>query len=201
MAIFFNMGRSSAVSVYEALADGKASWRAAARRWTHASLGVKAPSEQLMAEPTLNIRRASSADIAAILRLYAGDELHGAAVSTEPAESHRRAFAAIEAEPNNGLYLALLGERAVGVFQLTFIPQLSYGGCLVAQLESVHVAPDARSQGVGSQMMSWAINEARRRGCLRIQLTTNVARDRAHSFYERLGFIATHKGMKLYLND
>jgi hypothetical protein len=48
-------------------------------------------------------------------------------------------------------------------------------------------------------MLSWAIAEAGRRGCIRVQLTSNVNRLRAHQFYERLGFRATHKGMKLFL--
>ena len=39
---------------------------------------------------TIDIRRAAEPDIAAILLLYAGDELHGASVDTKPGESHRR---------------------------------------------------------------------------------------------------------------
>ncbi len=48
-------------------------------------------------------------------------------------------------------------------------------------------------------MMGWTVDEARRRGCVRVQLTTNKARKRAHRFYERLGFTASHEGMKLSL--
>jgi hypothetical protein len=48
-------------------------------------------------------------------------------------------------------------------------------------------------------MMHFARAEAERRGALRVQLTSNVQRERAHRFYERLGYRATHKGMKLYL--
>src|SRR5262245_38086535 len=133
MAIFFNMGRSSGGSVYEVNADGKRN--AVAQR----AVGIRAPLALRcapMVDLTIHIRRASERDIAAILRLYSGDGLHGANVATKPAESHSRALAAIEAEPNNGVYVALLGERVVGTFQLTFIPQLSFGGCLVAQVES-----------------------------------------------------------------
>jgi len=109
------------------------------------------------------------------------------------------AFAAIEGDPNNQVYVAERQGRVVGTFQLTFIRQLSYGGCLVAQVESVHVHSSQRSHGIGRVMMEYAIAEARRRGALRIQLTSNVRRTRAHEFYERLGFRASHKGMKLYL--
>ena len=40
---------------------------------------------------------------------------------------------------------------------------------------------------------------ARRRGCALVQLTTDKARTDAHRFYRRLGFVASHEGMKLAL--
>jgi GNAT superfamily N-acetyltransferase len=48
-------------------------------------------------------------------------------------------------------------------------------------------------------MMRWALDEARRRGCSRVQLTSNLARKDAHRFYQRLGFRGSHLGMKLDL--
>ena len=48
-------------------------------------------------------------------------------------------------------------------------------------------------------MMGWAIEEARRRGCALVQLTSDKMRTDAHRFYARLGFVATHEGMKLAL--
>lgn len=48
-------------------------------------------------------------------------------------------------------------------------------------------------------MLRWAIEESRRRGCALMQLTTDKSRSEAHRFYERLGFAATHEGMKLTL--
>jgi GNAT superfamily N-acetyltransferase len=61
----------------------------------------------------------------------------------------------------------------------------------------VIVEPSFRGRGIGEAMMRWAIGEARRRGCFRIQLTSNKVRKRAHRFYERLDFVASHEGMKL----
>ena len=55
----------------------------------------------------------------------------------------------------------------------------------------------ARRCGIGEMMLRWAIDEARRRGCGLIQLTTDKQRTDAHRFYERLGFVASHEGMKL----
>jgi GNAT superfamily N-acetyltransferase len=48
-------------------------------------------------------------------------------------------------------------------------------------------------------MMRWAIDEARVSGAALVQLTSDVRRDGAHRFYERLGFEATHVGFKLFL--
>ena len=48
-------------------------------------------------------------------------------------------------------------------------------------------------------MMLWAIERAKERGCISMQLTTNADRVDAHRFYERLGFDRTHLGMKLKL--
>ena len=46
-------------------------------------------------------------------------------------------------------------------------------------------------------MMRGTIERACEKGCRRVQLTSNRMRKDAHRFYERLGFRATHEGMKL----
>jgi hypothetical protein len=48
-------------------------------------------------------------------------------------------------------------------------------------------------------MIGWAAQEARRRACSLVQLTTDKSRTDAHRFYERLGFVASHEGLKLEL--
>lgn len=153
-----------------------------------------------MIEAPVLIRPAKRGDLPAIVRLFGDDDLrlHSPAHVTLT-DAQRAAFEVIQADPNNAVYVATLHEQVVGTFQLTFIRQLSYGGCLVAQVESVHVDSSVRSRGVGAAMMHFARAEAERRGALRLQLTSNAKRERAHRFYERLGYQATHKGMKLYL--
>jgi GNAT superfamily N-acetyltransferase len=146
------------------------------------------------------IRLARRDDVPAIVRLFADD--HGGRSSPEHVTlgpGQLAAFDAIAEQPDNSVYVAERDGVVVGTFQLTFIRQLSYGGCLVAQVESVHVHSSQRGQGIGEQLMRFAIELARRRGALRVQLTSNVRRGRAHAFYERLGFEPSHVGMKLYL--
>jgi GNAT superfamily N-acetyltransferase len=63
----------------------------------------------------------------------------------------------------------------------------------------VRVRANLRGQGVGAALLTWAVEEARRRGCGLVQLTTDTRRPEAHHFYERLGFTASHVGFKRQL--
>jgi GNAT superfamily N-acetyltransferase len=105
----------------------------------------------------------------------------------------------MQASDDNLTYVAEEGGRVVGTFMLTFIRHLMRQGSLVAQLESVRVDGSMRGRGIGEAMVRWAIEESKRRGCSRMQLTTNKSRTDAHRFYRRLGFEASHEGMKLSL--
>ncbi len=76
---------------------------------------------------------------------------------------------------------------------------LSADGGLYCQVEAVRTSAARRGQGIGATLMAYIEDEARRRGAARMQLTTNRERVRAHEFYERLGFVGSHVGMKKYL--
>jgi GNAT superfamily N-acetyltransferase len=84
----------------------------------------------------------------------------------------------------------------VATLQLDVLPSLSRGGARRAQIEAVRVAGPYRSRGIGRRLVEWAIEEARREGCRLVQLTTDRRRPDALRFYERLGFAATHHGLK-----
>lgn len=108
-------------------------------------------------------------------------------------------FRKIVSDPNAYLMVAELDGVVVGTFHLTLITYLAAKGREDAQIEAVHVAEKLRGQQIGTQMMKWAIDFARARNCRRLQLTTDKRRADSHRFYERLGFVATHEGMKLVL--
>jgi ribosomal protein S18 acetylase RimI-like enzyme len=109
------------------------------------------------------------------------------------------AFAAMEADPNQLLLVGEIAARVVATLQLTFIPGVAHQGAWRAQIEAVRVARDLRGQRIGEAMMRHVIGLAKERGCALVQLTTNKARDDAQRFYRRLGFTASHEGMKLRL--
>ena len=146
------------------------------------------------------IRRATEDDLDAIVRLLAADGLHADADLGPPLPvAYREAFEAIDRDPAQLLMVAELERRVVGTFQLSFLRHLLDRGGTVAQVEAVFVAEELRAHGLGTELMRWAIDEARRRGCARVQLTSNKARAAAHRFYERLGFARSHEGFKLVL--
>ncbi|WP_437358953.1 GNAT family N-acetyltransferase [Inquilinus limosus] len=144
------------------------------------------------------MRAAAAADLPAILRLLADDPL-GKNRETAVEAPYQTAFAAIAADPNQEMVVAEMDGRVVGCFQLSFIPGLSRRGAWRAQIESVRIESALRGQGAGRAMMEWAIARARARGCALVQLTTDKRRPDAHRFYARLGFVASHEGMKLEL--
>jgi ribosomal protein S18 acetylase RimI-like enzyme len=144
------------------------------------------------------VRCATARDLPAVVALYAlpGD---GNQADAELDPRYEAALQAIGQDPDNGLFVAEVEGAVVGTFQRTIIQHVAYRGGKVAQIENVMVDPAARGRGVGLAMMRWAIDEARARGCYRVQLTSNKARTRAHRFYERLGFVRSHEGFKLAL--
>lgn len=152
--------------------------------------------------PEITLRRAEEADLPVVVRLFATPDegnLKDEDPGTPLPPCYAEALAAIAQDPRNMLVVAERDGAVIGAFHLTILQYVAYRGGRVAQIENVIVDPSARRLGVGAAMMAWAIDEARRQGCFRVQLTSNKARTRAHRFYERLGFAATHEGLKLAL--
>jgi GNAT superfamily N-acetyltransferase len=145
------------------------------------------------------IREAVRADLPAIIALLADDMLGKAREFATVDDAYEKAFADIDADPRNFLIVAQDGEEVVACMQITYIPGLGRHGAQRSQVEAVRVRAARRGQGVGQQMMAWAIEQARARGCVMMQLTSDKARVDAHRFYARLGFVASHEGMKLLL--
>ncbi len=154
-----------------------------------------------MSGEDLLLRRATTADLPAIIALLADDPLGRAREDRgmPPNPAYVAAFAAIERDPNQFLAVAESGGEVVGCLQISFIPGLSRLGLWRGQIESVRVAASQRGRGLGRRVFEWAIAECRRRGCGLVQLTTDKSRPEALRFYESLGFSASHEGMKLTL--
>jgi GNAT superfamily N-acetyltransferase len=145
------------------------------------------------------IRPATADDVPGIIAMLVDDEIAARRESADDLTPYLRAFADIDADPNQLLVVAERNEELVGTLQLTVIPGLSRQGARRALVEAVRVAASARGLGLGTTLMEWAVEEARARDCRIVQLTSDKARVDAHRFYDRLGFSATHEGFKLQL--
>jgi ribosomal protein S18 acetylase RimI-like enzyme len=149
----------------------------------------------------LSIRKAKIDDLPTIIHMLADDFLGARREKLQDSlpESYVKAFYEIESDPNNELIVAEQNGEVIGTLQLTYTPSLSYQGGKRATVESVRVDTRFRGQGIGREMMLWAIERARAKGCVSMQLTSHADRKEAHRFYENLGFKATHVGMKFAL--
>lgn len=149
----------------------------------------------------VSFREATEDDLEYIVALLSDDILGAARERYKKPlpNSYIEAFKAIDSDPNNELIIACHDNEVIGVQQITFTPYITYQGGWRATIEGVRTSSSVRGQGVGTQLIQWAIKRAKERGCHLIQLTTDKKRDDALRFYERLGFEATHEGMKLKL--
>jgi len=148
----------------------------------------------------ITIRRARRDDVETIVKMLADDALGGPRERLEnplPA-SYFSAFERVERDPNLALMVAEgEGGAVIGCLQLCILPGLSSQGAVRGLIEDVRVASHCRSQGIGEQLVRWAVEEARRRGCRLVELLTHHSRVDAQRFYERLGFARSHVGMTI----
>ncbi|WP_420718258.1 GNAT family N-acetyltransferase [Pyxidicoccus sp. MSG2] len=146
----------------------------------------------------VTFRIATVADLPTILALLADDAIARSRTGylAEPTPAVRAAFDEISAASDNELIVGELAGEVIATLQLTYIPGLSRGGMRRALVEAVRVRADLRGQRIGEQLMEDAMARARARGCGLMQLTTDKRRTDAHRFYARLGFEASHEGMK-----
>lgn len=114
--------------------------------------------------------------------------------------SYQKAFDLIDQDPNNEL-LVLENDRedVLGVLQITYIPYLTYQGSWRALIEGVRIDKSQRGGGLGAKLVLEAIERAKQKNCRLVQLTSDKARPEAIQFYEKLGFTASHEGLKLKL--
>lgn len=151
----------------------------------------------------MNIRKAKHSDLSAIVELLANDELGSLRENFSaplPGE-YLNAFDKIISDHNQELMVMVNKSNSViGTLQLSFIQYLTYRGGIRAQIEAVRVHENYRNKGIGQELFQWAIDRAKQKGAHIVQLTTDKKRKSALKFYEKLGFIASHEGMKLHFH-
>jgi ribosomal protein S18 acetylase RimI-like enzyme len=154
----------------------------------------------MTANSSITIRRARREDVEAIVKMLADDPLgSGRERIEEPLPScYFRAFDAVDLDPHIQLVVAENSEGAViGCLELCILPGLSSQGASRGLIEDVRVARHCRSRGIGEKLVTWAVEEARTKGCKLVELLTHHTRVDAQRFYKRLGFQPSHVGMTL----
>ncbi|MGN6221242.1 MAG: GNAT family N-acetyltransferase [Microbacterium sp.] len=149
----------------------------------------------------VTLRAAEADDLEALMALLSDDPISAARGDNgldELRPAYGRALARIQSDPSNTQLVVTDGDRLIGTMQLTVIPGLARAGSDRLQVETVRVASDRRSSGIGAAMMRWVEEVAAPvLGARLIQLTSDAARVDAHRFYERLGYTPSHVGFKL----
>ncbi len=78
-----------------------------------------------------------------------------------------------------------VGSLDVGVFLVTFYRAAPVPFCVV---EDMIIASTHRSHGIGHAFMEWISKQSRERGITRLFLESGIANERAHEFFEAVGF-------------
>jgi ribosomal protein S18 acetylase RimI-like enzyme len=149
----------------------------------------------------LNVRKANHDDLVHIVRLLAYDPLGNQRESYQnplPVE-YSMAFEEINADKNQYLIVVEDNQQIIGTLQLTIMTYLTYRGGKRGQIEGVRIDETYRRRGIGKIMIEWAINKARELNCHLVQLTMDKKRHETIEFYKKLGFVASHEGLKLHL--
>lgn len=134
----------------------------------------------------LHIRKATESDLPAVLELLSQKDLDdGNVLSIDDANA---IFNKFKAYPNYSLYVAAIGTRVVGTFELLVMHNLAHMGKPSGIVEDVIVAAEFRYQGIGRKMMEYAMEVCRESCCYKLTLSSGFLRTQAHQFYEDLGF-------------
>lgn len=146
-------------------------------------------------------RKAQAQDVAPIVELLLEDDLGGKRESSAPEldQKYLDAFAKIDKDSNQYLMVIEDTKEIIATCHLTIMPSLTFKGATRMQIEAVRVSAQCRGQNIGKYMFEQVMLYAKKHEVSILQLTTNKMRPRAKHFYEKLGFEASHEGMKLYL--
>lgn len=131
------------------------------------------------------IREATLSDVKDILQIYAEALDNGKVLSVENAQ---RIFLKQKQYPDYKVFVAEFEQQIVGTLAILIMENMGHLGTPSAVIEDVGVLPIMQGNGIGKQMMEFAMNYAREKGCYKMSLSSNLRREKAHQFYESLSF-------------
>jgi len=84
-------------------------------------------------------------------------------------------------------WVAAAGGSLAGYLIAVYVLSIEHQG-LTAEIDEFFVLPQARTQGIGAQLLAAAERALAARGCVRLQLQLAVDNAAARSFYARRGY-------------
>lgn len=134
----------------------------------------------------MDIREAGKEDLPNILQLYKQPDMdQGIALSLEQAEA---IFHKMTLYPNYKLFVVDNNCEIIGTFALAIMDNLAHNSAPSGLIEDVVVNTEWQGKGIGKQMMNYAIEQCKKHNCYKVALSSNLKREKAHHFYEALGF-------------
>jgi GNAT superfamily N-acetyltransferase len=133
----------------------------------------------------IQIRPATIDDVGNILYIYAKALDNDNVLSVEKAQ---KIFLKQQQYPDYQVFIAELDNEIVGTFALLIMENMAHLGTPSAVVEDVGVLPTLQGKGIGKLMMKYALKYAKEKGCYKMSLSSNLKREKAHQFYESLGF-------------
>ncbi len=120
----------------------------------------------------LKFRLATIDDLLDIVRMLSDDTIGATRekFSEVLSDNYINAFEKINADQNQELTIVEMNGDKVATFHLTFIQYLTHQGGLRAQIEAVRTNSNFRGQGIGTKVFEYAINRAKKKGCILLQL-------------------------------
>lgn len=134
----------------------------------------------------LTVREATTEDLPSVLALHGQPALDNGNIL--PLDKAQEIFDRFSAYPDYTLYVVEQGGRMVATFALLIMDNLGHLGAPSGVVEDVVVAADCQGGGIGTAMMQFAVDRCREKGCYKLTLSSNMKRERAHAFYEGIGF-------------
>lgn len=141
----------------------------------------------------VNIRSAKSKDTQAICDLLKQMGY------PQPFALIQEKFEILHNDANSQILIAEERGKIYGFLSLYFIPQIALHGDF-AKICYLCVDENMRSKGVGHLLVKEAEQQARRRGCDRMELHSGMQRPLAHQFYLREGYVEAPKYFRKALN-
>ncbi len=146
--------------------------------------------------------QANDSDLPELVKMLADDILGSEReeYSKPILQSYIDIFDVIKKDVNNQLIIVRQENKTqiIAMLQITYIPYLTYKGSWRCLIEGVRVDKDYRNKGIGEKVFKWAIEQARSKPCVMIQLTSDKKRQEAIRFYKKLGFVDSHEGFKMW---